>query len=692
MLRFDEPATFVHGISGHERRVLKTLGIATIGELLDILPRRYDDYTRLLPIATLPLNEPVTIRATVKEIKQVPTFRRRMVIMKALLSDGSGSILATWFNQPWLSKQLKPGDEIFVSGSVTLRPRFGRGFTSPLWEPANSETVAAASVAPVYPLTGAVTQKTLRRLIKAAVTEAEMPEDWIPEELLARAGVPNLAAAYRFVHSPESIEQAEQGRRRFAFGELLAYQLALRLARHEADEAGAPRVEFDDAFAKKFVAGLPFELTADQKKAVWAAVQDMEKARPMRRLLQGDVGSGKTAVAIMLAALVWRSGHSAVLMAPTDLLAKQHLATFRRFLASHRIPFILMTSSAKTLYEGNEEYKLTPSEARGRLAQGRILAVGTHALIEKGQCPLDLALAVIDEQHRFGVEQREALIVNTRPDGKVPHLLSMSATPIPRSLALTFLGDLEVSVVKTKPVGRRPVATKVCVGETGREYAYELIRREAALGRRAFVVCPLIDPSDVSGAKSAEEEAKRLASGPLKGLRIGLVHGKLPAKDKDEEMRKFVQGESDVLVATTVVEVGVDVPEATVMLIEGADRFGLAQLHQLRGRVGRSTLQSHCLLIASEDQGVAERLKVLERTDDGFEVAEADLKLRGSGNLLGLQQSGRDIFKAARYSDLELMALAREISSELISSDPELEKHPSLLKQVIEMRETSHRE
>jgi ATP-dependent DNA helicase RecG len=692
MLRFDEPATFIHGISGHERRILKSLGIATVGGLLEILPRRYDDYTRLLPIATLPLNEPVTIRAVIKEIKQVPTFRRRIVIIKALLSDESGSILATWFNQPWLVKQLKPGDEIFVSGNVTLRPRFGRGFTSPIWEPADSETVAAASVAPVYPLTGAVTQKTLRRLIKAAVAEAEPPEDWIPDELLARVGVPNLAAAYRFVHAPASMDEAEQGRRRFAFGELLAYQLALRLARHEADEAGAPRVQFDDAFAKKFVAGLPFELTPDQKKGVWAAVQDMEKARPMRRLLQGDVGSGKTAVAIMLAALVWRSGHSAVLMAPTDLLAKQHLATFRRFLASHRIPFMLMTSSAKMLYEGNEEYKLTPSEARGRLAQGRILAVGTHALIEKGQCPLDLALAIIDEQHRFGVEQREALIVKTRPDGKVPHLLSMSATPIPRSLALTFLGDLEVSIVKTKPVGRRPVATKVCIGDAGREYAYDLIRHEAALGRRAFVVCPLIDPSDVLGAKSAEEEAKRLASGPLKGLRIGLVHGKLPVKEKDEEMRKFVQGESDVLVATTVVEVGVDVPEATVMLIEGADRFGLAQLHQLRGRVGRSTLQSHCLLIASEDQGVAERLKVLERTDDGFEVAEADLKLRGSGNLLGLQQSGRNIFKAVRFSDLELMAAAREISSELIGVDPTLAAHPTLLKQVLEMRETSHQE
>jgi len=725
MLRWDDPVTFIHGLTAHERRVLKSLEVQTVGELICIFPRRYDDYSRLVLIAMLPLNEPVTIRATLKEIKQVKTFRRRFVLIKALLSDDSGSVIATWFNQPWLLKQLKPGDEIFVSGAVTLRPKFGRGFTSPIWEPATAETLAAGNVAPVYPLSGAVTQKTLRRVIKAALAESELPPDWLPGEITARLGLPALPAAYRFVHTPESAEQAEKGRRRLAFGELLTYQLALRLARHEADVAGAPAVEFDEPFAKKFTASLPFELTADQKKAVWAAVKDMSggtpsaeggwgaqassgrsserlgrtreasstgRARPMRRLLQGDVGSGKTAVAAMLAALVFRSGHSVAFMAPTDLLAKQHAETFRRFLVSHQIPVLLLTSSARMLFEGGKEEKLTVEEARERLGLGRIVAVGTHTLLERGQAPPDLALAVIDEQHRLGVEQREALIVSTRPDGKVPHLLSMSATPIPRSLALTMLGDLEVSLIKTKPAGRTPVKTRVLVGEQGRQEAYDLIRREAQQGHRTFVVCPLIDPSDSLGVKSAEDEVRRLQSGPLKNLRLGLLHGRQPAKDKDETMRKFASGESDVLVATTVVEVGVDVPEATVMLVEGAERFGLAQLHQLRGRVGRSTYPSYCLLLASEDQGVSERLRVLERTDDGFKVAEADLRLRGSGNLLGTQQSGRPIFKTVHADDLELMAAAREISAELLSADPELKKQPQLLKVVEEMRETGHRE
>lgn len=692
MLHWDDPVSFIHSLSAHDRRALKALEVQTVGDLLQIFPRRYDDFSHLASIASLRLNEPVTIRATLKEISQVKTFRKRFVIIRALLSDETGSIGVTWFNQPWLLKQLKPGDEIFVSGAVTQRPRFGRGFTSPLWEPVSDETLAAGNIAPVYPLTGSVTQKAIRKLIKSAVSETELPEDWIPEEVLSRLGLPNLSTAYRFVHTPTSSGEAEQGRRHLAFGELLVYQLALRSARREADTAGAPVVDFDEAFAKKFSASLPFELTDDQKKSVWAAVKDLGAARPMRRLLQGDVGSGKTVVAAMLAALVHRSGHSAALMAPTDLLAKQHAVSLRRMSAPFQIPVLLLTSSSRVLVQGGEETKLTPTEARERLSQGRIIAVGTHALLESGSSPPDLALAVIDEQHRFGVEQREALIVSSRSDGKVPHLLSMSATPIPRSLALTMLGDLDVSVIHTKPAGRTPVTTRIYLGSDGREQAYDLIRREVAAGHRVFVVCPLIDPSDVSGAKSVEEESRRLSAGPLQGLRIGVVHGKLPAKEKDEAMQKFVRGETDILVATTVVEVGVDVPEATVMLIEGAERFGLAQLHQLRGRVGRSSLQSYCGLLTTEDQGVAERLRVLERTDDGFEIAEADLKLRGSGNILGLQQSGQAIFRTARFDDLELMAAAREVSAELTAEDPGLEKHPHLKQVVDQMRQTSHGE
>ncbi|MEO5927208.1 MAG: ATP-dependent DNA helicase RecG [Patescibacteria group bacterium] len=692
MVNWNDPVEFIHGLTAHERRVLKALGVATVGELLMTMPRRYDDYSRLTTIATIPTNIPVTIKATVKEIAQAKTFRKRFAIIKAVVSDESGSIGVTWFNQVWLLKQLHPGDEIFLSGAVTQRPRFGRGFTSPLWEPANQETIAAGTVAPVYPLTGQVTQKTLRKIIRGAVEDVAAPVDPIPTDALSRASVPSLADALRSIHRPTSSDDAEQGRRRIAFGELLVYQLALRMARHEADAAGAPLVTFDESFAKTFAASFPFELTDDQKKAVWAAVKDMQMGRPMRRMLQGDVGSGKTAVASMLAALTFRAGASAVLMAPTEVLAKQHAATLERFLIPHHIPVLLLTSSTRKLYEGRDVTELSASEARDRIAKGRIVAVGTHALLERGTAPPDLALVIVDEQHRFGVAQREALTVSTRGDGKVPHLLSMSATPIPRSLALTLLGDLDVSIIKTKPKDRKPVATVAVMGESGRERAYQAIRDEVLDGHRAFVVCPLIDPSDTLGVKSVEEETRRLAAGPLNGLRIGMVHGRMSAREKDEAMTTFASGKSDVLVATTVVEVGVDVPEATVMVIEGAERFGLAQLHQLRGRVGRSHRASRCFLVASDDSFSLERLRVLERTNDGFEVAEADLKLRGSGNILGTQQSGSPIFQAARTDDLGLMASAREVSLDLVSTDPELSSHPALRDIVTTMRESSHRE
>jgi ATP-dependent DNA helicase RecG len=692
MVGWNDPVAFLHGLSTHERKVLKSLNIQTVGELLSILPRRYDDYSRLTPIAKAPLGVPITVRASVVQIGQAKTFRRRFSIIKATIADATGSINVTWFNQPWLLKTLFPGAEIYVSGAITQRPRFGRGFTSPLWEPATQETIAAGTVAPVYPLTGQITQKTLRRIIHAAMDDVDIPPDPIPETIRATARVDSYPTALRNVHRPASMADAEAGRRRLAFGELLVYQLALRMARFEADTSGTPQVTFDEAFAKTFASSLPFELTDDQKKAVWAAVKDLTSVRPMRRLLQGDVGSGKTVVAAMLAALVFRSGSSTALLAPTDLLAKQHAATCERFLTVHGIPILLLTASTRKLYEGGETTSLSTTAARERIARGRIVVIGTHALLERGAAPPDLSLVIVDEQHRFGVAQREALTVAAREDGRVPHLLSMSATPIPRSLALTLLGDLDVSVIRTKPSGRKPVETVAVIGETGRERAYQAIRDEVINGHRSFVVCPLIDPSDTLGVKSAEEESRRLASGPLAGLRIGMVHGKMSASEKDEQMSMFASGSLDVLVATTVVEVGVDVPEATVMVIDGAERFGLAQLHQLRGRVGRSSHPSRCFLIATDESASLERLRVLERTHDGFDVAEADLRLRGSGNILGTQQSGSPIFRAARQDDLDLMAAARDASATLIEEDAALSMYPTLRDLVRSVRETSHQE
>ena len=693
MLSWNDPTGYIHGLTPQQRRVLKKLDVETVGELLSILPRRYDDYSQLVPIAEIPVGESVTIKARVKQLRKVPTFRKRIVMIRGLLEDDTGSIAITWFNQPWMLEQIKPGDEIFVSGTVRQHPKYGRSFTSPIWEPATQETIAAGVIAPVYPLIGQVTQKTLRKIMKAVLDEFNDAPELMPEEILRRAKQPVFLDAIRYAHRPENQEQAKIGRQRFAFDEVFLYQLALRLAREKADEGGAPKVAFEEKFAKQFAKVLPFELTADQKRAIWAALQDMEAERPMRRLVQGDVGSGKTVVAAFCAAMAHRQGMSVAMMAPTEILAKQHALTLTRFLGQHHIPVLLMTSSTRILYENGDEKPLKLSEAKERLEQGRVVAVGTHALLQLGQCPPDLALAIVDEQHRFGVAQREALTVVERPDQKVPHLMSMTATPIPRSLQLTFLGDLDVSIIRTKPAGRKPIMTNVLIGDVGRNLAYQALMDAAIRGEQAFIVCPLIDPSDKLGSKSVESETVRLKTGPLKSLKIATLHGKMTAAEKDKVMEEFKEGKVDVLVATTVVEVGVDIPNATIMLIESAERFGLAQLHQLRGRIGRSDKDCTCHLIATDESVSTDRLRVMERTNDGFVIAEEDLKMRGSGNVIGTQQSGKSIFRHVRpWEDFKVMESARDEAVKLLELDVMLKNHPELREQAESLTETEHGE
>lgn len=691
MLSTQDQITAVAGLNAAQLRAIRQYGARKIGDLLSILPRRYDDYTRCVGIARARIGQPVTLRVKIQEIKKAPGFRRRITMIRAKVADETGGLNVIWFNQPWLLEVLKPDREIYLSGTITFKPRFGRQLSNPIWEPIESIAVAG-SYAPVYPLTGSVAQKTMRELMAQVVEDLGEVPDAMPDIIKDRFHTISLREAYRFVHRPANQEEADRGRARLAFDELLAYRLALDSAKAESAKAGAPIIHFDEAFAKKFVSELPFTMTDDQKRASWAAFKDMDREIPMRRMLQGDVGSGKTVVAAFMMAMCQRSGQSSLLMAPTEILAKQHAQSLRRYLSiGEPLSLMLLTSSEKRLWEGGEEKKMTADEARDRVAQGRIAIVGTHALLTRGMMPGDTALAIVDEQHRFGVEQREALTVAHRPDGLVPHLLSMTATPIPRSLALTLFGDLDISLIRTKPAGRRPIKTRVLIGEE-REMCYDAIKQEIEKGHRAFIVCPLIDESDALGVKSATEEAKRLASGPLKGVKIGLLHGKMSAKDKDGVMGEFIEGLIDVLVSTTVVEVGVDVPEATVMAIEAAERFGLAQLHQLRGRVGRSDRPSSCYLLTDQDGDSLDRLRVLEQTEDGFIIAEEDLKRRGSGNLLGLEQSGKPLFKSARATDLDLMVQAKEAAEIVLKESQDLSKYPELKKIVERIRETEHQE
>ncbi len=668
MLKWEEPVAFIKGSTPSVRKAWDSLHIRTVGDLLLTLPRRYDDFSKTVAIRDALAGEIVTLRGTIAKAAKLPTFRKRMQIIKVTLEDATGKISTNFFNQVWLVDELVPGREIFLSGKVKIHPRFGKQIVNPLWEPAEAKTIAAGKLAPVYGLAGNLAQKTYRRLVQQALEQL----DW--------KSAPDIKQAVIDVHQPNDLEQAERGRKRLAYEEVLVYQLAMGQARKQATSAGAPAIPFDEPFAKAFVKSLPFPLTGDQKRAAWACFKDMEDEKPMRRLIQGDVGAGKTAVAAFLCAHVQRKGGSAAFLAPTDILAKQHAKTFERLLTPHDIPFYLVTRTDK------------PKDLLKIAEQGNAVFVGTHALLEPGRLPEDLCLAVIDEQHRFGVGQREALANAARKDGRVPHLLSMTATPIPRSLALTLYGDLDVTLIKEKPAGRLPIKTVVCP-HGKREEAYKAIREAVKRSERVFFVCPLIDPSDALGVTSVTDAYKYLTSEPLEGIKIGILHGRLKPAEREEIMRSFIDGETPVLLATTVIEVGVDVPQATVIVIEGAERFGLAQLHQLRGRVGRSSKPSACYLLTDAEGAVLDRLRLMERTEDGFRLAEEDLKLRGSGSLFGTIQSGHDSgLQIATITDTDIIAQARDRAREILEQDPNLEQHPDLKKSVQEMRTTAHLE
>jgi len=667
MLKWEEPATFIKGATASVRKAWRTLGIETIGDLFLTIPRRYDDFSRICTIRDCQNGDVVTLKGKVVECRKLPSFRKRFVIVRVKIQDETGTMSANFFNQPWILDDIQLDQEIYLSGKIKTHPTYGKQMQSPLLEAADSTTLAAAKITPVYGLSGSLVQKTYRRLIQSAIDQLVWPKDPFSPNMLVRHKLPAFEEAIRSLHVPQTHEAIEQGRRRLAFDELLMLQLNLGRTRKEANVLGAPRIEADIDFVKSFVKELPFELTDDQRKAAWAAMKDMQEEHPMLRLLQGDVGSGKTVVAALLSAIIKRVGQSAAMIAPTEVLAKQHADTFRRLFQHWHIPVLLVTRTTKRLFDGHTEEDLSESQLTSCIEQGNIVLVGTHALLQPGRLPKDLALAIIDEQHRFGVQQREGLIRDLRADKKTPHLLSMTATPIPRSLALTIFGDLHVSTLKEKPAGRLPIKTQVLL-EKDQEKAFVYAKKAVERDERVFVVCPLIDPSDVLGFRAVTDECKRLQKTDFEGITVGLLHGRMKKEEKKEALKDFISGKTPVLVSTTVIEVGVDVPDATVMIIEGAERFGLAQLHQLRGRVGRSTKASSCFLITQGDEHALKRLKLLEATQDGFRLAEADLRMRGAGELSGTSQTGWLGFRAARFSDIDLMAAAREEAQALLET------------------------
>jgi len=624
------------GVGPALKKKLERLGLVTVGDLLEHRPFRYELPVEELRIAELGGDDEVAIRGEVLSVSK--RRRGRLQMLTARVSDGSATISATWFNQPWLERQLQPGT------AVRLRGRQGRyGFDVRSFDIGNGQ--ATADYAPVYPASEELTPKRVRELVAAALPRAVV--DPLPARV--QEGLPTRTDALWALHRPRSLDEAEAGRRRLAFDELLLLQVGLALQRREREQEVAPVLAPPGDLVAHYRDVLPFTLTEHQERAIGEIDADLERTMPMQRLLQGDVGSGKTVVALYALLRAVESGRQGALMAPTETLAEQHFLTLDEPCRQLGVTCALLTGSVK--HDVNSD-----------------IVVGTHALIQKGVELSNLAVAVVDEQHRFGVEQRKALT-----EGRSPHVLHMTATPIPRTLALTLYGNLSVSEIAKPPANRKPIVTAWVSQEKSGE-AYARLRKHLDAGRQAYVVCPLIEESETSQARAAEAEAERLRRAELRGYRVGLLHGRLRPAERRELMAQFKAHELDVLVATTVIEVGVDVPNATIMIVQEADRFGLAQLHQLRGRVGRGAEQSYCLLISRAREDLTEtavrRLEALVSTTDGFELAEEDLEIRGGGQLRGTRQSGLTDLKFAQLrKDRPLLERARELADELVDAE-----------------------
>ena len=661
---------------------LKTLGISSVRDLLWYVPFRYDDFSVIRGAGEVKAGETVTVIGEVQSITSRPAKNRKLKIVEGVIEDETGELKVTWFNQSYLERSLPAGTKVAVAGTVD--DKYGLSMTNPVIEKRGAG-VHTGRIVPVYGLTGSIKMNRLRNAMKAALPAADEFPDWLPGEIVDGESFPSLAEALKAVHFPDSREDLDAAVNRLKFDELFLHQLMFAHVRTERSQKTAASVELDEDFLKTFVAALPFTLTNAQKKATWEIVQDMEKPHPMNRLLEGDVGSGKTVVSAAAAASALRVGQRVVYLAPTEILATQQHAAFVKFVDK---PVALLTRSQQKL--GDET--ISKTDLIEKINNGEVDCIlGTHALLQDKVQLGDVGLMIIDEQHRFGVEQRHALL--DTGDKPAPHLLSMTATPIPRSLALTIYGDLELSILNEMPKGRLPVATAV-VPVKQQQGMWDHVRAQVGEGRQVFVVCPLIDPSDKLGAKSVAEVAKDLKKGALKDVKIGVLHGRLKSDEKEEAIVKFRDNKIDVLVSTTVVEVGVDIPNASVMVIVGAERFGLAQLHQLRGRVGRSDIQSYCYLLPGETLTAngESRLKAMEETVDGFKLAEKDLELRGPGNVFGNAQSGFPDFKLATPADVELMKKARDLAGEILSKDPGLDDYPLVGERVEREFERVHLE
>lgn len=663
----------VKGLSGKRGEKLRGAGIATVADLLLHVPRRYVDRSRTVPLSAVPLDEEVTVIGTVKKVS-TRRPRRGLVIVEATIYDQTGVLKAVWFNQAFRARQLAEGTEVALSGTIS-RYRGALQMQSPdadvLDRP--TESLVTGRVMPVHPSAGGIGPGHLRRAIHTALRKAQPIPDPLSDEMRDRLRLADRSTSFDDIHFPEGTEDADRARARLVFDELFRLEVALAVRkRRQIEEADGIAHDSSAGLVESFLEALPYEPTTAQERAIEEIRRDMAAPHPMHRLLQGEVGSGKTVVAMAALLTAVQGGHQGAVMAPTEVLADQHYIGLSPLAEMVGVRIGLLTGSSAERAETLE-----------RVASGTVdVVVGTHALIQEGVTFARLGVAVVDEQHRFGVHQRVEL--RQKAAGLQPDLLIMTATPIPRTLSMTLYGDLDVTVLDEMPPGRQPVDTKAVSGNPGAlAPVYDLIRAEVAAGRQAFVVCPLVEDSAKLQAASATAEHERLVA-VFSDLEVGLIHGQMKSADKESVMRAMREGELDVLVATTVIEVGIDIPNATVMVIEDADRFGLSQLHQLRGRVGRGDHPGRCILVADPSTAEGEaRIAAMVSTTDGFRLAEEDLRIRGQGTVFGARQAGMPDLKLADIlSDLETLVAARREAFDLVAADPELDGHPEIASEV----------
>lgn len=689
-------------------RKFHKLGLNTVRDLLYHFPHRYDDFSKIITIDKLKLNETVTIQGEILTIENTRTFKKKMVLTEAVIKDRTGSVKAIWFNQPFLTKNLKPGKKVSLSGKLSIGPN-GSYLSNPGYELLTLGKIPThtAGLVPVYPETTGLGSRFIRYYIKLILPTANQIKEFIPLEILKRQNLLTITVALKNIHFPKNIKLAGEARKRFAFEELFLLQLFVLKQKKKLQKENAFAIPFNKELIQSFVKKLPFTLTNAQRKAAWEIIQDLARSQPMNRLLQGDVGSGKTVVATAAALETAKTGYKVAFMAPTEILAQQHFREVSKLLKDFKVRIGLLTSVANKV----DGKTIKRNEFLKKIQEGKIsILIGTHALIQDQVKFKNLALVIVDEQHRFGVEQRASLV----REENIPHLLSMTATPIPRTLALTIYGDLDISLLDEMPKGRQKIITKV-IPPDQRNQAYEFIRREVKKGRQVFVICPRIEPtndkrltvdetsSDKSQTsidirkllwaevKAVKEEYEKLSQKIFPDLKIAMLHGKLKSKEKEEIMIDFKNKKTDVLVSTSVVEVGIDIPNTTVMMIEGADRFGLAQLHQFRGRVGRGKYQSYCFLFSTSGDTTS-RLRALTKCENGFELAEKDMQIRGSGQFYGVRQSGLPDLAMDSLKDLNLVKTIRQEANDLLEKDLELKRLPLLSQKLLRFKQSIHLE